>query len=287
MPESNMAWNAYRVLFRVLSPIHIGFERIGNLQRTRPYVPGRNLWAAVAARMVLTGISVSYTEARAEIDKHLCFGYLFPTLVDRTIFMPFYENGTVLFGPSATLSKQEFEYRFLGSTAHTALRLENRGAEEGSLHEVECILPRARPDGEPVYLTGALFVRRQSDNSNLEALMGDLQVGGERTYGMGRIQLSEMQPVSTDIFAGFTLELNAESLVAKGRGPVPAHWVLDRDAPACSTANGDIEMLVGRDTSDSGYGVNLAPARLCWAPGSVPDTSRAFRISPQGFWTEL
>ncbi len=256
-------------------------------KHTRPYVPGRNLWAAVAAKMVLTGTSVSYTEARDEIDKHFCFGYLFPTLMDKTVFVPFYENGTVLFGPGSAMSKQEFEYCFLGSTAHTALSLENRCAEEGSLHEVECILPRARPDGESVYLTGALFVRRQSDNSNLETLLRDLQVGGERTYGMGRIQLSEMQPVSNGIFAGFTLDLSAESPVVRGRSPIPAHWILDRSIPASPTAEGDVEVLVGRDTSDSGYGVNLAPARLCWAPGSVPDASRAFRISPQGFWTEL
>ena len=37
-------WTAYRVVLRLRGPMHIGNGRVGNIQQTRPYVPGRNIW---------------------------------------------------------------------------------------------------------------------------------------------------------------------------------------------------------------------------------------------------
>ena len=45
-----MAWRAYKIVLRLRSPLHIGRGKVGNLQRTRPYVAGRNLWGALTAR---------------------------------------------------------------------------------------------------------------------------------------------------------------------------------------------------------------------------------------------
>ena len=31
-----MTWEVYRVAFRLLSPMHIGWHKLGNMQQTRP-----------------------------------------------------------------------------------------------------------------------------------------------------------------------------------------------------------------------------------------------------------
>jgi len=42
-----MTWQLFQVTYELHSPLHIGYHKIGNLQRTRYYIPARNLWAAV------------------------------------------------------------------------------------------------------------------------------------------------------------------------------------------------------------------------------------------------
>ncbi|MBX5492860.1 MAG: hypothetical protein IRZ14_17045 [Chloroflexi bacterium] len=212
-----MSWQAYRLLFRVLSPIHIGFERIGNLQRTRPYVLGRNLWAAAAAKMVLEGRVAGYEQARSELSGHYCFGYLFPTFPTETVFAPYYRGDGLFFGLDQGIGQREFEHRFLSSTAHTALTPVSRGVEEGSLHEIECVLPRTRPDGRLTYLAGVLFAQVGTSEATLRSLFDELQVGGERTYGMGRIRLESAEAAGKDIFTPLVPYLAARTL---GRAPV-------------------------------------------------------------------
>ncbi len=282
-----MSWRAYRLLFRVLSPIHIGFERIGNLQRTRPYVLGRNLWAAAAAKMVLEGRAADYEQARSALTERYRFGYLFPTLLDQTVFAPYYCDEGLFFGLDQRIRQREFEYRFLSSTAHTALNPASRSAEEGSLHEVECLLPRTRPDGRPTYLTGVLFAQTGTSEDTLRSLFDDLQVGGERTYGMGRLRLESAEATEKDLFPGFVVDLRQATPIARGQGPIPAHWLICGAEAGGLGVKGEIEILIGRDTRDSGYGVSLTKPAACWCPGSVPDSARSFRILPQGLWVEL
>lgn len=282
-----MTWQAYRLLFRVLSPIHIGFERIGNLLRTRPYVLGRNLWAAAAARLVLERQVACYEQVRLELTTQYCFGYLFPTLPNETVFAPCYRDDGLFFGLDQRIGQREFEHRFLSSTAHTALNPASRGAEEGSLHEVECLLPRTRPDGRPTYLAGVLFARRGTTEATLRSLLDDLQVGGERTYGMGRLRLESAEATGKDVFLGFEVDLQQDTPIARGQGPIPAHWLIDGTQAEGLNVKGEIEFLIGRDTRDSGYGMSLTMPAACWCPGSVPDSTCSFRILPQGLWEEL
>ena len=42
---------AYRLVFQIKSPLHIGWRRIGNLMQTQYYVPGRSFWGAVTANL--------------------------------------------------------------------------------------------------------------------------------------------------------------------------------------------------------------------------------------------
>jgi hypothetical protein len=46
-----MTWTAYRVVFRVKTPLHIGDAKMGNVHYTRPYVTGRAIWGALTERV--------------------------------------------------------------------------------------------------------------------------------------------------------------------------------------------------------------------------------------------
>ena len=38
-----MTWHCFRLTYELRSPLHIGYHKVGNVQRTRYYIPARNL----------------------------------------------------------------------------------------------------------------------------------------------------------------------------------------------------------------------------------------------------
>ncbi|NJK52088.1 MAG: hypothetical protein HC936_03380, partial [Leptolyngbyaceae cyanobacterium SU_3_3] len=58
-----MNWRAYRVVFKLKSPMHIGCGKMGNVQRTRPYVTGRVFWGALTMRLTRDATSGSATDS--------------------------------------------------------------------------------------------------------------------------------------------------------------------------------------------------------------------------------
>jgi hypothetical protein len=132
-----------------------------------------------------------------------------------------------------------------------------------------------------------LFAQAGTSEATLRSLFDDLQVGGERTYGMGRLRLESADATEKDLFPGFDVELRQDTPVTWGQGPIPAHWLIHGTQAEGLGVKGEIEILVGRDTRDSGYGMSLTRPAACWCPGSVPDSARSFRILPQGLWQEL
>lgn len=290
-----MIWRGFRWRFRVESPLHIGFRNIANLQRTRPYVPARNLWAAASARITEWFGTSAYAEIGEDVSAHIRFSYLYLQV-----------DGLVLLPPL----DREHERLLLDSLASTALDPGSTTAEAGSLHEIEVVLPRTRQVSPyQVTLLGLLWVRdgdgRAVEVASAEAggtplLRGEggeavpakelfswLQIGGERCYGLGRIRLLELVPLESQNAGPFDGVWNGSDaagprvdLSAKAR--TWAHAVVGSAAVA-----GDLEALVGRAWSERGTGRQLTQGSLCWSPGSVCQKPQAFRVSAQGTWTEI
>ncbi|MCX7609760.1 MAG: hypothetical protein N2049_11185, partial [Anaerolineales bacterium] len=114
-----MAWSAYQVIFRLRSPMHIGWGKVGNLQRTRPYVTGRTLWGALTMRLTRDAAqghgpvtdSFEYRKIGDQIHQHLAFTYFYPATQsgnDYWVAWP-WENESL------------FRRRFLSSYQGTAL----------------------------------------------------------------------------------------------------------------------------------------------------------------------
>ena len=205
-----MTWKAYRVVFKLKSPMHIGCGKVGNVQCTRPYVTGRVFWGALTMRLTRDATSGSATDSSQykafgdKVDSQLAFTYFYPAIAkskenpleqeqdnqqDYQIFFP-WEN------------ESQFRRCFLSSYASTALVYPQQAADEGLLHEVEFLSPQTLDTGKRVYLIGYVF-EKEDCTLNWRDACKCLQMGGERGYGWGMVKLvNELnKPVeSRDLF---------------------------------------------------------------------------------------
>lgn len=283
-----MTWKVYQIVLRLHSPMHIGQMKLGNIQRTRPYVTGKALWGALTARLTRDqappGKSATapdlYEAIGQQAHQRLAFTYLFPTTrQDGKVDIWPWEEG---FGP-----------RFLGTYASTALSYPRQSAAEGTLHEVECIVPHTLDGGNPVYLAG--YISAREDAPDWEFVLGRLQLGGERGYGWGRVELarSEEWDLTQPLFGWYAVDSNhwPPVLRATEGARLVAHALAADFSDdgvvrrAVQGIEGPVEPLVGRETGfDGRFGVRVSRARICYVPGCVVQPGSAFQIGPYGIW---
>lgn len=263
--SDDVRWTSYLVKFRVLSPIHIGWRKTGNLQQTRPYVTGKTLWGALTARLVRDLGDNNYLEVRKRVDNKLRFTYFYPTTDSSKVVMWPWKNS------------DKFSWMYLGSYASTALK--DKIAEEGMLHETEYISTKTR-DGEQVYLVGYVIEKEGCELAWEEALK-KVQIGGERGYGWGRVELID-KPKKTKTCFDYTINDKEDSpqiMVLKDK-PILAHALAEQLG-----CKGTIEPLVGRETDENkGFGGVISKAEICWIPGSIVNANKRFNIYSKGIW---
>lgn len=280
-----MIWHKYDLVFRLLSPLHIGYRKTGNLMQTRGYVPGKNLWAALTARLTRDygngADGQRYRDVGDQVQKHFRFSYLYPALPkdpmkdaqtagDLTIHYPWRDP-------------ELFDYRFLSSYASTALNYDRQAAAEGLLHEVEFIRPYAQPlgDGEPlpVYLAGALYAQAElpDDLNRWQEALQRIEFGGERKYGWGRVRLAS--PLDQ-----WQEQTDEPHMRCQTGDVVRAHVQVEG-----ADLVGQIEPLVGweRNTANFSSNWHLSSATICFAPGSAVKQARTFEIRDFGIWQQV
>jgi len=283
-----MAWKVYQVVLRLRSPMHIGQMKLGNIQRTRPYVTGRVLWGALTARLTRDGTppgkpaisSDLYDSMGKQVHQQLTFTYLFPTTrQDGEVEIWPWEEG---FGP-----------RFLGTYVGTALSYPQQSAAEGTLHEVECVVPRTSDKGQPVYVVGYVFA--QENAPDWKSALSRLQLGGERGYGWGRVKLVKSQEwdIAQPLFGWYIVQRDywpPVLMTMDNKARVVSHALAvdfdDGDLhQAVRGVRGPAEPLVGRETRfGRRFGMQVSQARICYAPGSNVQLDSTFCIGPYGIW---
>lgn len=281
-----MTWWAYHVVLRLCSPLHIGFSKVGNLQRTRPYVTGRVLWGALTMRLtrdVAQGggpvtDSLKYREFGHQVHQSLAFTYFYPALTkgkDYQIVWP-WENASA------------FRRRFISSYQGTALSYPQQSAAEGTLHEVEFIAPYTLDTAEAVFLTGYVF-ERDGCTLQWQLALDRLQLGGERGYGWGNIELVQVSLASGNQLFGGAVTFNGDGerpvLHVQAQKHVLAHVAAGSNLPIA----GEIEPLVGREwRSDNQHqryaGQHVAFSGLCFTPGSMTHQELHFEVQEFGVW---
>ena len=283
-----MSWQAYRVVLRLRSPLHIGHGKVGNLQRTRPYVTGRTFWGALTMRLTRDAChgrgpatnSQQYYRFGDQVHSLLAFSYFYPALKSNN------HEGHSVQWPWDNLS--EFRRRFLSSYAGTSLSYPAQSATEGSLHEVEFISPRTLDTGEPVFLTGYVF---EKDGCTLkwQEAFRRLQLGGERGYGWGDVELVGIKELDADkhLFgdlATFDRDRDRPSIHLPRGERLLAHAV----AEGLSVAGG-VEPLVGREWQsdrprNSYAGQYVVFSEVCFIPGSVACEDLDLLVDRFGIW---
>lgn len=282
-----MHWQCYRLTLTLESPLHIGYHKVGNVQRTRYYLPARNLWGALTERLTRSSFSADeapegdYVRIGGWVKAHCAFGYFY-LRNGSTLFRPSYDGQRLLYG---NIDTYVFERQYLDSHVTTALDAATSSADSGSLHEVEII--RARDDnGRPVELSGWIFLddKAQPCWNEIHLALTRLQVGGERRYGFGQLRLA-------DELANH--EPEEYEIIPEGKRPrirLKPDQLLSAHALAEGVdARGQIEPLVGRETSDNSarFGTALTEGRVCWVPGSVVKQETSFAVSETGIWYRI
>ena len=272
-----MNWKSYRLTFRLLSPLHIGSQKIGNIQHCRRYLSGRALWGALTARLTrdfFTPTPANYKIIGERVNDELAFTYFYPAVNDeQEVWMPWDENKT----------QEEFDWQFLGSYASTALADGHR-ALDASLHETEFIAPCTR-DNQKVFLTGCVFEKHGTDLPWRDVL-NRLQLGSERRYGWGRVDVIDKPNECDDCF-DFSLKLDQPrpKIHIPNNGHLPAHTRAKDSNNSTDEFTGQLEPLLGRiwdNKNDKGTGHDFSPVVICWTPGTRVKNSGWFQIGEYG-----
>ncbi|KFD41081.1 hypothetical protein HX99_07185 [Peptococcaceae bacterium SCADC1_2_3] len=284
-----MTWRLYQVVFRLRSSLHIGCGKVGNLQRTRPYVTGRVLWGALTMRLTRDQASGrgpainsrDYQRVGQQVHQSLAFTYFYPATKSGEDYRVdwFWDD------------EHSFGQRFLSSYSGTALSYPYQSALTGMLHEVEFISPTTLDNGEPVFLLGYIFERDDNKLAWQDACKR-LQVGGERGYGWGAIELVEAcESKDRQLFDGkavFNVENDLPVIRLPASEQTPGRLLahtLTTNLPAA----GKLEPLVGRewrsDASRHRYaGQYVAFNDVCFTPGSTVSKELDFSVGVFGVW---
>lgn len=273
-------WKLYRIVLRLRSPLHVGYLKVGNLMRTRPYVLGKTIWGAMTAALALRQFNGDFKKAQDETRSGVAFSYFYPALASERPLWPCYRENGLRYGEEQ-MPAAEFERRLISAYGSTALDYSCNAAAVGSLHEVEFLSPYDLLEGKPVYLVGYVFEHR--DNTlRWHEVLGHISLGGERKSGWGRVSLHNSPQESSDLF-GLEVELGKErpQVRVKADQCVLAHTLVN-----AVKAIGSIEPLVGRETHEAArFGESLIQdVPICWAPGAVLQDDYTLEIDPYGIW---
>lgn len=290
-----MNWRSIQLTYELRSPLHIGYHKVGNMQRTRCYIPARNLWGAVTERLTRSGFTVpdaqkgDYRKIGGWLKKFVAFSYFYLYEGDK-LLNPFYCEGGLRYGNKTTV---EFERAYLDAHVTTALEPGPATAEMGSLHEVEYIAPYRTDEDDPglrTLIQGLVFLGETAcsrlNGDTWGQWLSDLYVGGERRYGFGQLRLKDLKEINR-------LPDCLEEYELKSEGQRPGFKITSGAALLAHTVTRDldvkgaIEPLVGRKTATStGFGRDLTKGQICWVPGSVLRERATFMINEDGCWEQ-
>lgn len=284
-----MTWSLYRWVWRLESPLHIGLPPAGALNRTRLYVPARNLWGALTAELVRRQSEhfPDYAAWGDKLKRDVRFSYLFPAEQVNDAWeawLPRYEEGEGLGwkheGEGTAQADRHFRMRLLITRPGTAIEHESDTAAEGTLREFELISPYWREDAfKPVAMVGYLFCKEDSLLKEIQQIE-ELFIGGDTRYGLGRITRVAFEQVS-DFFCDAKVNVQGN-----GSPRITVSQVLAHTRPHTNlTLRGAMESVGGWDMPQG----RMNAPKLVWAPGSIEPNAqqREFEIQEDGLWQTI
>lgn len=292
-------WECKELIYELKSPVHIGNgQKLGIINRTRYYIPGKTMWGAAVAK-IGKELGLDTTENKKWgnlgefVKENMKFTYFF--ISDKKgneVKIPKYtENGNIKYG---NLSEKDFESKYITSFASAAVEKEKGTATDGDLHEIELIKNRTGPkEDDKVYINGYVFIDKDKfekedyDKEDFLKWIEELQIGGERNYGYGKIKRDKKKNTPEEVF-GNEWKTDSEDIVIekeenKEFTPFGHILIEDEDNSHINEIRGDLEPLIGREYSGS-EGQNAKFSGIALAPGSEnPFSNNEFVIDKYGF----
>lgn len=314
--------NCYELEYKIISPIFVGYGcKLGIVNRTLYYVPGKTFWGAITSIISRETMGNKYDEKIYEkvgkfVRKHLIFSYFYPK-VENKIFYPKYTERGIEFGH---LNKEEFERRFITSYISTGINKDLKTAEKRSLHEFELITNKTS-EGKNIKLAGYLFTDLdrnygRSENGltyfvnevnnakfkiqingkmiDILQIIKNLQIGGERKYGFGKIELIKNRIEEKEIsFYDSKIKMNLlEGFIEYDENlPLLSHLLLKEKNGVdyfqkIVHIKGDIEPFVAREWDKKGAGEKPKFEGIFASPGSKVKLMEGakIKVGRYGFW---
>lgn len=311
-----MSWNAYFLKYRLASPIHIGDLALGNVQKTKLYIPGKTLWGAATAVLTYSLFkspsSKDYQAVGEYVRQAVRFGYFFIE-DDRDRYVPIWSSIGLRYGSELKLTQEEMEFHFLHSEASTAIIKNQFAADPSTLHETEYIWPQNRNGDngiKSIYFSGyAYLCLQKSDILNFPtdiALLSRLKtlfIGANRRMGNGKLMLqNSLESIDPEIIDQdhpkpgkldclFYEENENGFLISKEEKKdkmiAAANIIFENNSS--HVINGMVKPLVEREwlpamNEKSGAGQKVSDAVIAWEPGSVIKSDQNIAVGDFGRW---
>lgn len=299
-----MSFIHYRIILKLLSPLHIGNRKSRNLMETREYVPGKTLWGALTARITRDYFGSNpklYEKVGNFLNENIRFGYLWPSLDGEKPYFPW--------------KYDDFDYLFKFGYMGQPIDYNQKATEEGELYEIEFIAPKTRHNKD-VYLIGDLWVKELNykseigiekinfrkddvilclakDEISLKKVFDSIRLGGETGYGWGRVKVKYFrEDDNSKALGGIRAEIiNDEVVLILEKGNHLTSHLLAADL-SCQEFNfkilsenfiqGSIEPFTGYAYTKEGW--NISHPFICFAPGSVVKIDIKVKVSVFGLY---
>lgn len=266
-----MSWRAYFAAFAVHSPVHVGYNTVSHVQRTRYFVPGRNMMSAFAAALGEKGGGIS-TSTLEIVRESFVFSTFFVSRNGISALFPLITGDGDLFYGNERLSLWDFTSQFISSKEGQKYKVGNIRSD------MEFIVPKNNVKRTQNYLVGYLFV---SDEAEAKGLVNwlraiqELNIGEETNDKMGNVRLIVLEKLlqkecRAPFFSadGVYLDWAGEKVkVVYGKpGPLLGYLRVDNDSPYVGiygvqeATEGGIDLLRNVPMGAAG--------KKCWVPGT-------------------
>lgn len=182
----------YKLVFKQIEPIHIGYKKHGVVNETRIFIPGQTMWGALSNAYGIyhnwTKDDYNKSENKKIFENVSCF---YPKIKNKVLY-PFYKKGEIHLAVKkennsylTICSETKFRNKCTTTLLSTAINPITLNAKDDSLHEIDVILPNN------LEWEGYLKVSEEIKNELLR--IKRFYIGGDSRYGFGLIELIDVQ----------------------------------------------------------------------------------------------
>jgi len=279
---------AYFVSFMIESPIFIGYNAASGVERTRFYIPPKNMLGAFT-----NAIRGSGRFSLEKVQEYFSFSTFFLSDDGREALYPrLTPDGNLLFGERG-MSAWDFINQFI--SAKEGIKY---GLPQGA-SEMEFILPENNVTGSRNFLVGYIFVAEGEEKNGFGSwlrCLRKLSLGEETDYGLGRISFDYLEELLEDdsrssFFSIDGIEVSwgrqGVTLTYLKPSPLLAHAFLDNTGGKITNIYGIKERIRGHRDLLSKQSRYDSREEAYWVPGTLiyPRSGGvSFRIGDNGVW---